>query len=312
MGTRAAWLPLVLACLLAGPARAQHGFVPPEDRPLHERLAEARIVTFATVARVDPGRIAFEAPAPVRGTVPETFEMKRAPSKAPPWDVGDRALLLLSGARSPYLWVERPAEAITLEDAAAEARWREALRALDPVIDDPVARRRLYAAWCDGEAEGLAAAGLRGLLDLSSLFTSVEEDFSIARARVAMDPGRSLAVRRRAARVAVKNPAGIALLLEDLTRGEPTAGPDPEMAEIVLQAALLARRPEFEAGLVWALDAPETEVGALGLRLAGMARTPAVERKLSELAIGHPDAEVRDDASHALQRLRRNNLPRGG
>jgi hypothetical protein len=309
-GRARALVVLGLCAAVAGPARAQHGFVPPEDRALHERLAVARIVAIATVADVGLGRIAFETALPVLGSVAPEFEIKRSPSKPPPWRVGERAVLLLSGARSPYRWIERPVEAITLADADAERRFAQALREMDAVRIDPVARRDLYARWSDGRDEDLARIGQRGLMDVVGMASVLDAEFALSRADVASDLERPIEVRRRAAHVAARHPDGIAALLRHLARTTP--GTDVVIAEVALQSGLLVRDPAVELRLVEVLAAPETDLGQLGLRFSALATGPEVERKLSEIAVGHPDAEVRGDAVQALQQLRRNRARRGG
>jgi hypothetical protein len=300
---------LVMLCA-AAPARAQHGLVPPEDRPLHERLAAAPVVAIATVKRIDAGRVLAEDAAPLLGTVATSFELKRAPSRPPPWKEGDRVLLLLSGARSPYRWVDRPVEALApLADAEAERRWSSAIRELAGLRSDPAARRDLYARWCDAGPEDLRAAGLRGLLDLPGMVGVLDERFALERAAVASDVARPLAVRRPAALVATRHPAGIEALLAHL--GEAGAASDAELADIVLQAGLRTRSPAAEARLVELLPVAEGALREVVLRLASYALGLEVEHQLSELAVGHPEARVRADATEALKRLRRNRQTRG-
>ena len=294
----------------AGSATAQHGFVAPEDRHLHERLAAARVVAIATVAAVETGRLRVEDAAAIVDTVAPEFQLKRAPSHPPPWAPGDRVLLLIAGARSPYRWTDRPVEAITVADAAAERRLARAVRAMEAVGDDPGPRRDLYARWSDGTDEDLAALGQRGLMDRPGMASVLDADFARERASVAADAGRPIEVRRRAARIAARHPAGIAALLRTLGRTLPVT--DVRIAEITLEAGLLARDPAAETRLVDVLGEPGTELGWLGLRLAMFARGTDVERKLSEVAVGHPDAAVRSEAIHALKRLRHNRSVGGG
>lgn len=305
----ALWLGLALAAS-SGLVSAQHGFVPPPDRALHERLAEARVVAFATIDRVDDGRIAVRDAEAVLGTVEPSFEVKRSPGAPPPWIPGQRVLLLLSGARSPYRWVEKPIEAekgAVLDGPAAEARWRRAVRALDSVRSDGEARRDLYASWCDGDDEALRVAGLRGLLDLSTLLEFMDEDFARDRVRVATDESRALPVRRAAARVAARHATGIAALLAFLAEAGPDA--DPEIAEVALRAGLRAGHSEAESALSALLRSGSPELRSVALGLASLARGPEAEQALAELAVGHSQEGVRSEAMTALKKLRRN---RGG
>jgi hypothetical protein len=242
---------------------------------------------------------------PVVGTVSPSFEVKRAPSRPPPWGEGDRVLLLLAGARSPYRWVEKPVEAqAPLADAAAEQRWSGALRELEARRADPWARRDLYATWCDEGPEELRAAGLRGLTDLPGMVGVLDESFALERSRVASDEGRPHAARRAAALVATRHPAGIEALLADL--GRTAAASDPELADIVLQAGLRTGSPAAEARLAELLPLATGPLREVVLRLAAHARSPEVERQLSELSVGHPEEPVRTAATESLKRMRRN------
>ncbi len=304
-----AWLGILL--LAAAPASAQHGFIPPDDRPVHGRLAAARIVALGTVTHVGEARIQIDGAEAVLGMVPSSFEVKRAPSRPPPWVEGDRVLLLLAGARSPYRWVDAPAEAPpALDGAEAERRWVGAIRAMDAARTDATARRDLYARWCDEGPEDLRSAGLRGLLDVPGMVGALDAPFARERAAVAADAERPLEVRRAAARVATRHPAGIEALLAHLAEAGP--GSHPEIADISLQAALRTRSPAAEARLVDLLPEATGALREVVLRLAAYALGPDVERELAEMVVGHPDAAVRTEAAASLERLRRNRRSRGG
>lgn len=122
----------------------------PSQRPLHERLALADAAAIGTIRAVEPGRIHVEAATPLWGSPGESFALKRAPSSPPPLRVGDRALLILRGARSPYLLVDRPEEICIVADRAAEARWRTAFESLRAAGQAPAALRNLDLAWLAG------------------------------------------------------------------------------------------------------------------------------------------------------------------
>jgi len=307
--TKARVLLAALALLGAGSVRAQvpavrgHGRVPPADRPLHERLERARYVGFATVARVEAGRIAFEDPRAVIGTLGGAFQVKRAPSRSPPVAVGDRVLLLLRGARSPYVWVERPAEVVVAEDAAAEARWSEALRRLDAVRTDAVARRDLYASWVDAGPEPLREAALRALLDPGLPASVADPAFVEGRLAVVRDPARPRAARRAAARVAARHPEGVAGLLDHLARVGPDA--DPEIARVALRIALLVGMEGAEALLLDLMTGTPDALRQEAVRLARLARSEAVEEELARVAAADADDAIRKEAVNSLEAIRR-------
>ena len=56
--------------------------------------------------------------------------LKRAPSAPPGLAVGERPLLLLRGARSPYLLVDRPGEILRVPQDADEEVWAREIGAL--------------------------------------------------------------------------------------------------------------------------------------------------------------------------------------
>jgi hypothetical protein len=138
----------------------------PGPRPLHERLAGADRVAVVQVERIDAGRIAVTRLDLLAGEAPEAFEVKRSPLRPPPLATGDRALLLLRGARPPYVLADEASEVIRLSDDAMAERWAGAVRAVLANRDDRAALVTVYAEWI---AEGpvsladLGRAGLRAL-----------------------------------------------------------------------------------------------------------------------------------------------------
>lgn len=311
MGLRAALPCLLLALALAPAALAQHGFVPPEDRALHLRLDAAQVVAIGTIERVDEGRIAVKDAEALRGDVAAAFELKRAPSTPPPWVPGERALLLLDGERSPYRWVEKPVEAESIRLASDEdvALWREAVLALEAARGDAIARRALYARWCDEGPEPLRTAGLRALIDIQTMFGLLDEPFARERAGVAADATRAQAARVAAAQVASRHPAGIAALLAHLR--EAGAEADGQVAATALEAGLRVRDPGAEPALSHLLRSSSTELRTVALSLVVFAQGLETEQALAELAVGHAEASVREQATTALKKLRRNRERRG-
>lgn len=297
---RAVWV----AIWLSTPAAAQHGYKPPDDRAFHERLDAARVVAFATVDRVEDGRVFLREGSAILGEIEAEFAIKRAPGAAPPWLAGERALLFLAGARSPYRWTDRPAEvqALRIADAATEARWRDAVLDLSRVRDDPRKRRAVYTRWCDGQDAGLRAACLRALLDPRAPVPVDAEGFFRDRSVVALDTERSQEVRIAAARLGVRHPAGAQPLLRWLMDDARDA--DLELATIVLEAGLRLRNPDSETALALLLRGEEPGLRAAALRVAPFARGPQAEQALAELAVGHSDEGVREQAMAALKKVR--------
>lgn len=124
----AAWLALATA-FEAALAQAPHA-IPPPVRPLRERAALADVIAIVEVVGVAEGRIRVVTRGALRGAPPATFEVKRSPLRPPPLAAGDRALLVLRGARPPYVLVDVPDEVLKLHSDAQERALREGLQRL--------------------------------------------------------------------------------------------------------------------------------------------------------------------------------------
>ena len=96
---------LVLVLALAPTARAQHP-LPQGSRPLHVRLAAADVVAVGTIGAITEGRVEIRDATVLRGDAAASFEIKRSPAKALQFATGVPAVLLLRGARSPYVLVD--------------------------------------------------------------------------------------------------------------------------------------------------------------------------------------------------------------
>ena len=164
------FLLLVLALLLPGLARAQFAGhpLPPGPRPFHDRVAEIEVAAVVLVEQVHEGRIGVRRETVLAGAPPERFEVKRSPLRPPPLATGDRALLLLRGARPPYVFADQPAEVIRLSDAAMTARWQETVRDVIAHRGDPAALVPVYLDCVDRGPETLREIGRSSLLDLAA------------------------------------------------------------------------------------------------------------------------------------------------
>jgi len=295
------WLGVVAllgALLLARAADAQmaHGMVF-GPRPLHLRVAQADVVAIGTIAAIEPGRIAVRNAVALRGAPGASFEVKRSPSNPPPLAVGQQAVLLLRGARSPYVQVDDAKELVALRDAASARVWSEALGELLEAQSDPLRLLAVYLAWLDGDDPALRGAAGAALVDARSKLPEPTAAQALARARVALDATQPIELRRVSARVATGDPAGTAALLA----GTPDALGDPGLVAIVLGAGALRKSPGLDDALARALASEDVEVRRAALRASEGAWSDRVEARVRELSESEPDPSLRQDAKQALR-----------
>lgn len=298
-----AFAALALAAAAPGTAHAQmmHGMTPGPPA-LEERVARADAAASATVEAVEAGRIRFRDAVAVYGTVPDAFEVKRRPSAPLGLSVGDRAVLLLAGARSPYVVVDDPRDVTPLADAAAASRRADAVRDVYAARGDVESLRAVYVGWTEGDDEALRAEALRSLLRFGGPFLPVPPEAASERAQVALDATRSPPARRAAAALAANDPAALDRMLAGVLSSEAAA--DAELALAIVGSGLLRSRPAAPRTLLLALRSPGTELRLGALELVRQAPPTMVEPALADLAANDPDARVREQAAHALSRLR--------
>jgi len=273
--------------------------LPKGPRPLHEIAANADAIAIGTVGSVSESRIRVHDAIDVTGPVPSDFDVKRAPSNAPVFQTGDRALFFLRGARPPYLLADDPKENIVIP-AGGEVEWILAMRTFADARHDPAQLRTLYFAWIDGENGTLRDLAVRSLADPAAPFQPISPDLLTERARRALDPAASSAVREASASVALLSAESYARLLHDVL--EPGAAIDAGVYETALQGALL-RRPdalELSAALGRGLRSEDAAVRTIAVRYAANVSDPALASEVEKLAEQDPDPGVRQAAARAL------------
>lgn len=280
---------------LATGAAARHpSFGLPEPLPLHAQLRDADAVAIATVDAVGVGRIHLVEARSIVGGVPEVFEVKRAPSSPPGLAGGDRVLLLLRGARTPYLIATRAGAPIRIGSSADESDWVHGLRTLRAADGDPRRIANVYAGWlARGPALALQAAIGLSQPDCPEALLTPERTARLATlALEAEDP----ALRRAAARAAVRTADGRARLLARLPAG------DPQVLDTTLRAAASADPERATRTLLRALRDPDAEVrdAALGASVA-LPYGSDVLAQISRIASDDPDARLRDHARRIVQ-----------
>ena len=289
--------------LAAASAGAQHP-VGPRARAFHARLAQADAVAVATVKSVELGRLRFEDVRSLRGDVPNPFQVKRAPGAPPPLAAGDRVLLLLRGARPPYVLVDEPDETIRLADSASEERWSAAVLAWLAVRERPQAWVPLYLSWIDAGPDTLRDLAVQSLGDLAAPFQPLSPEVFVGLGTAAWDPARSLAARRAAAQLAFLSPEGSEALAEGLFAATDA---DPVIAQAALRVAP-RQGARASALLLRGLEHGDAEVRRTALRTArGLgAGADAELRAAVERIAGDPAAEswLRADAQETLAALR--------
>ncbi len=297
---------LVLGLLASGaPAWGQGHPLPPQPRPLHERLALADVVVVARVESVSAGRIAVEAESVLLGEPPASFEVKRSPSSPHPLEAGDRALLALRGARPPYVMVDEPRETIRLADETSTERWRNAVSQVLAQRDSPEGLVALYVGWIDDGPSTLRDLALRALSDGDAAFQPLPEAVLEGRARAATDPARDTDARRKSALLAVRSPAATAWLLESALRdGEA----DPGVALTALRGGMVHRSPGITAALRRAFLHGSSELRLGALRVAGSAPrdiAPELADEVELLLLREADDRVRAEGERIAAALRR-------
>jgi hypothetical protein len=265
---------LVLVLALAPTARAQHP-LPQGSRPLHVRIAAADVVAVGTIGAIHDGRVEIRDATVLRGDAAASFEIKRSPAKALPFATGVPAVLLLRGARAPYVLVDEPREIVLLRDSADAKRWTEALRALEAASAEPNRLLQIYLAWLDGDEETLRDAVLR--------------------AHAALDPARAAPARRISALLAVTQPDGA----DALVAGIPGESADPQVTAIALRAATSVAREQRAAALLRALADEDRDVRRAALQAAPALWNDAVAAKVAGMATSDPDPRARADAQNA-------------
>jgi hypothetical protein len=276
----------------------------PTPRPLHVRLGEADAAAIVTVREVQEGRLRVVDARVLRGELPAEFLVKRAPAAPPPLEVGDRALLLLRGARSPYVLVDRPDETIRLADADAEAAWAEAVRGWLRVRQRPAAWVPLFLAWLESGPDTLRDLAAQALADPSAPFQPLAPALYVELGRSAWDPGRSPSARHAAARLASLHPDGRARLAAGLLAAPRDA--DPVVAQAALRTVPFGGSAEVEPLLLRGLDHVDTEVRRSALQTAQLLRGdpgPRVRARVAELARDDPESWLRAEAERTLAGL---------
>jgi hypothetical protein len=310
MGTRTRALcitgVLVVAVGVASPAANGQGLhpLPRHLRPLHERLAAADAAVVATVGEVGTGRIELLEVSALVGGVTTGAQVKRAPSNPLPVAPGDRVLLLLQGARSPYVAVDTPRETVRLADPDAEARWSEAIRVLDGSRDRPAAWVELYVGWLETGPGSLRDLAVASLSDPGAPYQPLPPSFFTARAAAAWDASGAAEGRRAAARLAAQHPAGAAELAARAAACR--AGSDPDVVELSAIAAIRYGRSDHDGAVLCALDHAHAGVRASTLAVIGRTSLPTsaeVRARVERLAEDDPESFVRDAARQALARL---------
>lgn len=247
--------------------------MPQGPRPLHVLAAEADAAAIATIDAVETGRIRVRDAVALFGDPPARFELKRAPSSPPALEPGQRVLLLLRGARSPYLVVGAPGEQIALVGEAPETRLAPAFAALRAARPDPAAVRDLLLAWSDGDDPMLRPLAVAALVSPDAAFVPIPDALAAPRARRALDPSVEASRRLDAAAIAALAPAGVDALLA----GTPVAH-DPvglQVYELALASGLIRERAAaVEAALFRGLASPDAAVRSTALRYARSLPSP--------------------------------------
>lgn len=285
-----------------GAARAQHPGIAPQ-RSLAARLALADAVVIATVESEAPGRLTCGSVRTLAGSVPERLELKRSATAPPPLAVGDRAVLLLRGARPPYVLVDQPEETIRLADPGSEERWAAAVSGWLAVRGEPAAWPALYSRWIDEGPDTLRELAVNGLTDPKAPFQPIPPATGAAFGDRAWDVARPLPARRAYALLAAFSVEGSERLVASF-RAAPDDS-DPTIASAALQAA--QRDPVNASAVVArALDHSDAEVRKAALQVAQNLRdraAPELRARIERVSREDSESWLRAEAERTLAAL---------
>jgi hypothetical protein len=195
--------------------------------------------------------------------------------------------------------VDESREIVLPPDAAAAKRWTEALRALFAAASDPVALLHTYLVWLDGDDELLRDAAGAALSETNAPYLPLGRDDAIARARAALDPGRTPPARRVSAGLAISHPDGAAALVA----GTPGDAPDPQVIAIALRATAGVARESRDAALLRSLDHETVDVRRAAVLSAASLWSDPIAARLQDMATSDPDADVKLDAIDVMSRM---------
>ncbi len=288
------------ASLGAASARAQ-AFVhplPSGPAPLHERAARADRAVLATVDAVEPGRIRLREGHAVLGDVEARFAVKRSPSRTPALEPGQRVLLLLRGARAPYVLVEGARGVFVLSDADAEERWEAAVREI-AAAGSPERLVPVYSAWLDSPDAGLRDEARLALLEGRAPLAPLSPEAAVLQARHALDTGRPAETRAVSAQLATSRREGLDALVAGLRDAEGAA--EAGVLRAVLTGAARASHPALAELLLRALEHPDRLLRRQALRLAPSVWSEPVAGAVAHVAAQDADARARREASRLLE-----------
>jgi len=271
-------------------------------RPLQDRLGQADLIVVADIVALSPGRIEVAVVSPLAGAAPDRFEVKRRRSSPPPLAVDDRALLLLRGARAPYVLVDEPAETIRLVGAPGEKTWTEAVQAVLAHRDDPSTLAVRMLGWIDDGPAALRDTALVSLLPLLEASEGLRDEVALERAAAAARSELPDEARAISAQLAGRSKHGMDQLVAELSRAE-----DLEATSLALAVRFgsLRDHPELAALYHRALRSNDPELRRVAAQDANAALHvgESAMSALTRIAADDPDELVRKAARNSLNRL---------
>ncbi|MCP3984885.1 MAG: hypothetical protein GY723_10885 [bacterium] len=273
-------------------------------RPLQARVALADLVVVAEIVGLSDGRIEAVSANRLKGTAPDRFEIKRRGSAGPPLAIQDRALLLLRGARSPFVLVDEPAETIRLLDTPGEDAWTQAITDVLTHRNNPSVLASAMLEWIDEGPAALRDTALISLGPLLAASDALRDEIALDRAAAAARSELPAEARAISAKLAGECEIGQDRLVAELAGAD---GLEASSLALALRLGSLRGHADLETLYRRALDSNDPELRRVA------ARDPATalkigqfaENALTRLAEEDPDQLVRRAARKTLTRMHR-------